>query len=116
VTIYLHCDADRVVRATFEGSGCAICMASASLLTEHLAGLGVAAAGAAVTGFLHSFAAPDSPTPAGALAALAAVRTYPSRVRCATLPWQTAQAALAGPTTGAKGPVPTEKDGPHGHG
>jgi nitrogen fixation NifU-like protein len=107
VTVYLDLEGDRLADVCFEGAGCAISLASASLMTEALQGLDQAAAITVVRDFLQSFSGPDAPPPAGALAALAGVRAYPSRIRCATLPWQTAAAALAGQA----GTVSTEPQG-----
>lgn len=109
VTVYLDLEGDRLADVCFEGAGCAISLASASLMTEALRGLDRAAAGAAVRDFLESFSGPAAPLPSGLLAALAGVRAYPSRIRCATLPWQTAAAALAGQA----GTVSTESPAPH---
>ena len=99
--LYLIVDAnEQVVEAGFEGSGCAISMASASLLTEAVANLSVAEADAcfnSVTGRLTQRAV-DVEVPAKAdlskLKALDGVREYHSRVKCATLAWHALHAAL----------------------
>lgn len=98
VTVYLSMTPERIADVAFEGVGCAISLASASLMTEALCGLAPGDARAQTQRFLDSFRNADAPPPQGALAALAGVRSYPSRVRCATLPWQTAAAALDGRT------------------
>lgn len=106
VTVYLRVTGDRVAEASFEGAGCAICMASASLLTEAITGTTTAAADGLAVQVLGHFDHPDAPAPLpGALAALDGVRAYPSRVRCATLPWQTLHQAITAP---GQGPVTTE--------
>ena len=81
---------------SFTGAGCAICTATASLLTQHLKGRTVGDAGAAFDLFMQLLTGPEAdPDPALAkLAALAGVRRYPMRVKCATLPWHTIKAAL----------------------
>jgi nitrogen fixation protein NifU and related proteins len=100
---------DGVIRDIgFQGSGCAISRASASLMTSHLLGKPVADA-EEVFGRFHAMVT-GAPAGAGAADALgkltvfAGVREFPSRVKCATLPWHTVHAALAGQTE----PVTTE--------
>ena len=101
VKLYVELAGERVARATFEGSGCAISTASASLLTEALPGRTVAEARELFEAF-HAMLTgdPSRRTPdadeerLGKLAALAGVREYPMRVKCATLAWHTLQAAL----------------------
>jgi nitrogen fixation NifU-like protein len=82
----------------FEGTGCAISVASASLMTEALKGKTVAEAEALFTGFhtLVTGGQTDGGDGLGKLAVLAGVRQYPSRVKCATLCWHTLNAALHG--------------------
>ncbi|QGM21502.1 SUF system NifU family Fe-S cluster assembly protein [Spiribacter sp. 2438] len=80
----------------FQGTGCAISMASASILTECLRGKTVEEARTLFDRFhrLVTEEATDSDPDLGKLAVLAGVRDYPMRVKCATLPWHTLQAAL----------------------
>ena len=96
VTVYLHIDAGTVVDVAFEGTGCAITLASASMMTDALRGLTEADALAAIGDFGTMFA--DDAEPANPqlqeVRALQGVRDYPSRIKCATLPWSTAEAAL----------------------
>ena len=82
----------------FTGTGCAISTASASIMTESLQGLSVAKAQDLLSQFqLLVTDSSQSPDPQlGKLAVLAGVRAYPMRVKCATLPWHTFQAALTG--------------------
>lgn len=97
VTLYLRLTGGVLSEVTFEAAGCAICLASASLLTETATGLPIGAAGQLAAGVVGHFDDPAAhPLPA-ALAALDGVRAYPSRIRCATLPWQTLRQALTGP-------------------
>ena len=92
--LYVELDDAGVIReATFEGSGCAISVASASLLTETVVGLPVGDAGRwfqNVTTALTS----DAEVELGKLQALVGVREFPSRVKCATLSWHALNSAL----------------------
>jgi nitrogen fixation NifU-like protein len=96
LTVYLKLDGDRVEDVSFEGSGCAISVASASLMTDTLKGKTQAEA-EALFNDMHALLtgqSDEAPERLGKLAALAGVRDYPSRVKCATLCWHTVQAAL----------------------
>lgn len=97
VTIDLKVD-DGIVRdVRFEGAGCAIATASASLMTEALKGRRLEEVEALFRGF-HDMVtdAPASASPdLGKLEVLAGVREFPARVKCATLAWHTLKAALA---------------------
>ena len=91
-------DGDRIADIGFQGSGCAISQASASLLTGAVLGKTRADAEALFQA-VHTMltAAPDAPVDAaklGKLAALGGVRRFPVRVKCASLPWHTLRAAL----------------------
>jgi nitrogen fixation NifU-like protein len=95
-TVYLKVDGDVIIDVSFQGSGCAISTASASLMTESVKGKNV---GGAVSLFERVqrmiTAPPDTPVDQlGALEALAGVRQFPIRVKCASLPWQTLRGAL----------------------
>lgn len=100
VTIYLDLDsAGRVTEVSFEGSGCAISMASASIMTEMLKGLTVAQAKTLFDKF-HGVVTGEDEDLSGAdgvdldrLEALTGVREFPMRVKCATLAWHTFIAA-----------------------
>jgi nitrogen fixation NifU-like protein len=106
VTVYLRVAGDCIAEASFEGAGCAICTASASLLTEAVTGATTSAADGLAVQVLRHFDHADGAAPLpGPLAALDGVRAYPSRVRCATLPWQTLHQAITAP---GQGPVTTE--------
>lgn len=98
ITVYLRLADDRLADVAYEASGCAISLASASLMSEATRGRSRADALAAAGDFLAALAPGSRREPAGDLAALGGVRAYPSRVRCATLPWQTLKAALDGGT------------------
>jgi len=86
---------DGVIRAVhFEGSGCAISTASASLMTEVLKGKSEEEAMRLMDAFQQLVTGAGEPEGLGKLQALAGVREFPSRVKCATLAWHTLQAAL----------------------
>ncbi|PYE24220.1 nitrogen fixation NifU-like protein [Paraburkholderia silvatlantica] len=98
VTLYLRIDDGVVKDAGFEGAGCAIATASASLMTEALKGRTQAEVEALFERF-HAMATAPSDRPAsaeglGKLAVLAGVREFPARIKCATLAWHTLHAAL----------------------
>ncbi|MEZ5565803.1 MAG: SUF system NifU family Fe-S cluster assembly protein [Gammaproteobacteria bacterium] len=76
----------------FEASGCAICLASASLMTAATLQQSPDQAKATISGFELALTT-DGEHLAGDLAALGGVSQYPSRIRCATLPWHTLRAA-----------------------
>ena len=92
---------DRVIRDVgFQGSGCAISQASASMMTAALKGKTVGEAAAAVEQFrtMLTQEQPSADVSAlpGRLEVLAGVREFPIRIKCATLPWHTLRAALQG--------------------
>lgn len=95
--LYLQVDGDRIRAAAFEGSGCAISVASASLLTETVTGLTTADASAwsnRLSASLVDAANDQDGEGLGKLRALKGVREFPSRVKCATLAWRALDAAL----------------------
>jgi len=108
ITLEVELSGDRIADIGFQGSGCAISQASASLLTGAVQGKSTADARAlfqSVHAMLTS--APGTPVDTaklGKLAALAGVRQFPVRVKCASLPWHTLRAALES----AAEPVSTE--------
>jgi nitrogen fixation protein NifU and related proteins len=106
VTLYLKVKDGVIEDVTFEGSGCAISTASASLLTESVRGRTEQEAQAMSHEFHGAVTQPKAePRPElGKLQALAGVRRFPVRVKCATLAWHTLRAALDRQPT----PVSTE--------
>jgi nitrogen fixation protein NifU and related proteins len=101
VRVELALEGDRVRDARFEGVGCTVALASASLMTEALKGRSVAEVRALAdrmdeicTG--RPARAPAGDAVLGPLAAFAGVRHYPARARCATLAWRAMQRALDG--------------------
>jgi nitrogen fixation NifU-like protein len=100
--LYLRVDAGRIAAVSFEGSGCAISKASASLMTDAVQGLSLADADALFQRFHAMVKTPaDQPVDEdalGKLAVLAGVREFPMRVKCASLAWHTLHAAMAEPS------------------
>jgi nitrogen fixation NifU-like protein len=100
ITVYLQLDGDVVKDVCFQGSGCAISTASASMMTEALKGKTRAQAQALFQSFHELLtgknAEASSPNRLGKLSVFSGVREFPVRVKCATLPWHTFQAALQG--------------------
>ena len=101
VTVYLAVDGDKIADVSFEGRGCAISTAAASLMTEILKGKTLAEARAlfarfhaAVTGGAAAALPAALEDDAERLEPLTGVKAYPVRVKCATLPWHAVQAAL----------------------
>jgi nitrogen fixation NifU-like protein len=96
VTVYLKVEDDIIRDVSFEGVGCAISTASASLMTEALKGRKLAEVERLFDDFHHMVTDGESqPHPElGKLEVLAGVREFPARVKCATLAWHTLHAAL----------------------
>jgi nitrogen fixation NifU-like protein len=107
LTLYVNLDGERIAEAKFEGAGCAISVASASLLTEAVKGKTTAEVHSLfedVHTLLTQHDANVDPARLGKLAALSGVREFPARVKCASLCWHTLNAALSR----AAEPVTTE--------
>ena len=103
LTLWLKLDGDRVTDASFQGSGCAISRASASLMTEAVKGKTRGEAEALfeqfhdlVTGKLDVEADPAAKKSLGSLRALGGVARFPIRVKCASMAWHALRSALAG--------------------
>ncbi len=108
--VYFSVDKDRrITAAGFEGSGCAISVASASLLTDTVVGLPVEEAEAIFVAVTNRLTKDDSAAerivdveePLAKLRALDGVREFPSRVKCATLAWHALHSALSNETAPA---------------
>jgi len=93
IRVYARVHDDRLDDVAYEASGCAICVASASLMTEATLGRDVPAVRALAGQFGTALGSGGGNLP-GDLAALAGVSQYPARIRCATLPWKALLAAL----------------------
>jgi len=99
VTVYLHLDeSGRIADVSFEGRGCAISQASASLMTEMVKGRSVAEVDKLMGGFLHLVKGENANGLQGEdrerLDVMAGVSAFPMRVKCATLAWHTMKSAL----------------------
>jgi len=101
IEVFLKVTDDRIEAIQFEAASCAICKASASIMTEALTGQKLSD-GESIHEAVSRILKMDTEIPTldaqGELAALAGVRKFPARVKCATLPWHTYQAALRGET------------------
>lgn len=97
LTLYLQVTGDTITDMSFEGAGCAISKASASMMTDALKGRTVAEANALFARFHQMVTTPpDEPVEdMGKLSSLAGVREFPVRVKCASLAWHTLKAAMA---------------------
>lgn len=96
LSVFVKMSGDRVEDVRFEGKGCAISTASASLMTEAIKGKDKASIDALFQK-VHSLLTQQDAVPSaelGKLAALSGVREFPSRVKCASLCWHTLNAAL----------------------
>jgi nitrogen fixation protein NifU and related proteins len=100
VTIYVKLDGERIVDVSFEGSGCAISKASASMMTAELKGKTRDEA-EVIFERVHDMLTREAGSyididAMGKLAVLSGVSEFPARVKCASLPWHTVHTALAG--------------------
>lgn len=100
-TVYVRLEGDVLKDVGFRGSGCAISTASASMMTEALKGRTRAEADALFERFHELITGRDGEAKSGRvdlgkLAVFSGVREFPVRIKCATLPWHTLKAALAG--------------------
>jgi nitrogen fixation NifU-like protein len=97
LTVFVRLNGEQVEDIRFEGKGCAISTASASLMTEAVKGKDRAAIQSLYDKVHELLTQQDAPTDAslGKLAALSGVREFPARVKCASLCWHTLNAALA---------------------
>lgn len=108
VKIFVTLDGDRIADIAFQGSGCAISKASASLMTDAVKGKTIAEAEAYFKDFQAMVTADMDTSPdlehLGKLAVFSGVREYPMRIKCATLSWHALHAALKN----AEKPITTE--------
>ena len=97
LTLFVKLDGDRISDVSFQGSGCAISVASASLLTESVKGRTVPEA-ERLFATMHTLLTREDASvdvvALGKLGALSGVREFPARVKCASLCWHTLDAAL----------------------
>ncbi len=100
ITVFVRLDGDKISEITFDGQGCAISKASGSLMTMRLKGRTLAEAREIMRDVRTLLTGPEGNDPdlekLGDIAALAGVRKFAVRVKCATLAWHTLEAALEG--------------------
>ena len=108
LTLYVTVTEGRITDVAFQGSGCAISKASASLMTEAVKGKSVDEARALFEQFHQMITSPPGTPLAdlGKLSVLSGVRDFPTRVKCAGLAWHTLKAAVA---DAPAAPVSTEE-------
>jgi nitrogen fixation NifU-like protein len=110
-SVYLRLDGgiagqpERIAEISFDGSGCAISQASASLMTTQVKGKTAVEVEALYEQFHRIVTTGETPEEISDLAAFAGVHTFPARIKCATLGWHAARNALKGETA----PATTEK-------
>ncbi len=106
LTLHVKIEADRIVAVSFEGSGCAISKASASLMTDAVKGCTLVEALELFDRVHEMLTTPidraidDSRV--GKLAVLSGVREFPTRVKCASLAWHTLKSAITNPAEVAR--------------
>jgi nitrogen fixation NifU-like protein len=106
VTMYLQVDGNTVKDISWQGSGCAISRASASILTTTVKGKSIAEVKALFARVHDMVTTGKANGDLGKLAVFAGVHKFPARVKCAILPWHAAVAAVEGHTD----PVTTERE------
>ena len=95
-SVYLRLDGDRVAEISFDGAGCAISQASASLMTTLVKGRTTEEARGLYEEFKRIVTTGEAPEEISDLAAFAGVHAFPARIKCATLGWHAALNALKG--------------------
>ena len=101
MTFYLVLDGSRISQARFKGRGCAISQAAASMLAQQVEGKTLREVGQVIEAMkgLMQGKEPDASVDLGDLEALAGVRKFPVRVKCAALSWNVVEQALANQRT-----------------
>ncbi len=112
VTVFVKLDGDRVADVSFQGQGCAISKASASLMTQAVKGKTLAETQAIFDRFHAMVTGQGAEGITGGLKALSGVSRFPLRVKCASLGWHAMKAALVGETK----PVTTDDGTGNGQG
>ncbi|MBE36179.1 MAG: SUF system NifU family Fe-S cluster assembly protein [Opitutaceae bacterium] len=95
-SVYLNLDGDKISEITFDGTGCAISQASASLMTTQLKGKTATEAETLFNEFHEIVTSGKEPEDISDVAAFAGVHAFPARIKCATLGWHAALNALKG--------------------
>ena len=100
ISVYVKLEGGRISEAKFDARGCAISVACASMMTEMLKGKTIEEARDTHVRFVDLLTSEEAPhfEKDEQLLALMGVREFPSRIKCATLPWQTLAAAMDGNT------------------
>ena len=100
VKVFVRVEDDQLSDVAFQGQGCAISRASASMMTGKTKGRSTVEARALSGKVREMLLGPEAEAPRelGDLAALSGVRKFPARIKCAMLPWHTLEAALDGQT------------------
>jgi nitrogen fixation NifU-like protein len=96
-SVFLRMDGDRIAEINFDGQGCAISQASASLMTTQLKDKTAAEAQQLYDQFHRIVTTGEAPEEISDLAAFAGVHAFPARIKCATLGWHTALEAIRSP-------------------
>jgi len=96
LTLYVRTSGDRIEEVSFEGNGCAISRASASMMTAAVKGKTIDEAESLFASFQSMATGQGSADGLGKLAVFSGVREHPSRVKCAMLAWHALRAALKG--------------------
>ena len=119
LSVALGIEGQTIARIAFEGESCAICKASASMMTVAVKGQALPQARSLIQEFLAMTTGKielDAAHQIGHLAVFSGVRNLPTRVKCAILPWHTLQAAIdsrpAVSTEGCADPSPHRTDAP----
>lgn len=94
--VYLRLEGPKIAEITFDGSGCAISQASASVMTTLLKGKTAEEAKALYEEFHRIVTSGEAPEEPSDIAAFAGVHAFPARIKCATLGWHAALNALQG--------------------
>jgi nitrogen fixation NifU-like protein len=94
LVVYVKLNGDVIEDVSFKGSGCAISVASASLMTETLVGKTLAEAESLYEGVHKALTGEEGGELAGKLEVLSGVKEFPARVKCASLSWHTVHAAM----------------------
>ena len=99
IEVFLQLSGDQIEAIQFECASCAICKASASIMAQALVGQSISV-GESIQEYVSRIIKTDTKISTidvrGEIVALSGVRNFPARIKCATLPWHTYQAALRG--------------------
>ncbi len=95
LALKLSADAQTIEQVRYQGEGCSICMASASMMAESIEGISTQEALSQIQNFRNFLQGDEAAAkPEGDLESLAGVRKFPVRIKCAILPWTTLKQAI----------------------